>query len=237
MNPELFIDIETIPDQRPGAREKIAETISPPKAMTKAETIARWEAEERPRAIEDAWRKTALDGSKGQIAVISVAFGDEDPFAFFSSYWSRDEGEVIAACFAHCAERLEAAKRAGSSLRPRLIGHNHTGFDLRFIWQRCVILGVRPPVWLPVNPKPWDDHIFDTMVAWAGLKGYARMDDVCESLGIAGKGSEFEDGEDIDGSMVWDYVRDGKIEKVAQYCNGDVLRTREMYRRMTFTGT
>ena len=54
----LYADIETIPDVRPGAKERFAKTIQPPANMKKAETIAEWEATKRLEAIEKAWLKT-----------------------------------------------------------------------------------------------------------------------------------------------------------------------------------
>lgn len=33
---------------------------------------------------------------------------------------------------------------------------------------------------------------------------------------------------------VWQYIQDGKINEVAQYCAKDVERVREIYKRMTF---
>jgi predicted PolB exonuclease-like 3'-5' exonuclease len=52
------------------------------------------------------------------------------------------------------------------------------------------------------------------------------MERICKALGIPGKG-------DFDGSMVaetWPVDR----QKVIDYCKNDVIRTREMYKRMTF---
>jgi len=51
-------------------------------------------------------------------------------------------------------------------------------------------------------------------------------------LGIDAKGSEL--GDEIDGSKVWDFIREGRIADVAAYCGGDVARAREMHRRLTF---
>lgn len=234
MQPVIFIDIETIPDQTPGAKERIAAEIRPPASMSKPETIAKWEAEQRPFAIDAAWRKTALDGSRGHIAVASWAINEKPPLACYYEEWEVAERPVLADLFEQVSQALAELPRGESMRRPLIVGHNHTGFDLRFIFQRCVILGVKPPLWLPTNPRPWDtESVYDTMVQWVGPKGYARMDDICAALGIAGKGSELE-GEDIDGSKVWDFVRNGEIAKVAKYCNGDVERTRAIYRRMNF---
>ena len=48
-----------------------------------------------------------------------------------------------------------------------------------------------------------------------------------KALGIPGK-----DG--MDGSMVCDAFLQGRIAEIAEYCKGDVERTRQIYKRMTF---
>ncbi|WP_338383709.1 hypothetical protein [Yersinia pseudotuberculosis] len=101
------------------------------------------------------------------------------------------------------------------------------------MFQRAVVLGVRPPHFLPVGAKSWDKSLFDTMTEWAGYKGRVKLDKLCRVLGLDLKGSEI--GEDIDGSKVWDFVRDGKIDLVAKYCAGDVERVRHIFNRMNFT--
>lgn len=233
--PVVVFDIETIPAQDPTVRAEIERSVLPPKTLKKAESIAAWEAEDRPAAIEEKWRKTALDGGRGHIVVLSWCIDDGPVESEWCEDWFGAEASILRGFFDRVSDRLRDKRSGGDSRRPVVVGHNHIGFDLRFVYQRCVVLGIQPPWWLPVNPRPWDsDVVFDTMVQWAGIRDYVRMDDVCSALGVGGKGSEFDGNEDIDGSRVWDYVRDGKVGIVARYCAGDVERTRAMFRRMTF---
>jgi hypothetical protein len=69
--------------------------------------------------------------------------------------------------------------------------------------------------------------VFDTMLMWAGSKGRVSMDKLCSALGVMAKGEELG-GEEIDGSMVWDFIKAGRIEDVATYCKGDVIRARRI---------
>ena len=46
----IYLDIETIPGQRQGLKDEIGKTITHPGSMKKAETIAKWEAEQKPEA-------------------------------------------------------------------------------------------------------------------------------------------------------------------------------------------
>lgn len=218
----ITIDLETCPAQNPAVREEIAATISHPANISKAETIAAWHAEKKPAAVEEAWRKTSFDGAHGHICVVGLAFDDEPAQAIYSDSWHADEAQVLQDLFA----RLNARIEQHPNVRPRFVGHNLVEFDLRFLFQRCVVLGVRPSPHIPFAAKPWDDSVYDTMVRW-GARAGGSLDKIAKALGLAGKGN-------IDGSKVWDYVRDGRIAEVADYCKNDIDLTRALYRRMTF---
>lgn len=66
------------------------------------------------------------------------------------------------------------------------------------------------------------------MTEWAGKRNYVSLNEVCLSLNIPPKGNE------IDGSMVWDFVKEGKLKQVADYCADDVEKVRAIYKRITF---
>jgi 3'-5' exonuclease len=119
------------------------------------------------------------------------------------------------------------AKRTGFIARtiPTLVAH-HSQFDVRFIWQRAIILGVKVPAWWPHDARPWDtDRLQDTMTGWAGHGNRIGLDRLCRALGIEGRG-------DIEGSKVWDAVQAGRINNVCQYCDDDVARLRAVHRRI-----
>jgi predicted PolB exonuclease-like 3'-5' exonuclease len=82
---------------------------------------------------------------------------------------------------------------------------------------------------LPLNAKSWSESIADTMTMFAGFGNRISLDKLCRVLGIDSP----KDG--IDGSKVYDYLRDGKIEEVAAYCKRDIKATREAYHRLSFT--
>ena len=88
-----------------------------------------------------------------------------------------------------------------------------------------MVLGIRVPAWLPRNPKPWDSIVFDTMVAWSGARDTVSMDNLCQALGIPGKG-------DTDGSMVAGMWARCEYDAIASYCREDVERTRAIHRKM-----
>lgn len=220
----ITIDLETCPAQNPAVREEIAATIEPPGNISKQETIDAWHKDKKPAVVEEAWRKTSFDGAHGHICVVGLAFDDEPAQAIYSDTWHADEAQVLQDLF----DRLNTRIEQHPNVRPRFVGHNLVEFDLRFLFQRCVVLGVRPSSYIPFAAKPWDDSVYDTMVRW-GARAGGSLNKITKALGLGGKG-------DIDGSMVWDYVRDGRIAEVADYCKSDVDLTRALYKRMTFQG-
>lgn len=241
------LDIETIPDQRPGALDEFLQAakddFKAPSTLTKEQAakdlgltdasdikftskdamIARWvEAFKEikgPEVAEEAWRKTALDGARGQVLMIGTAIEDDEPVVFHEG----NERDTLARFF----EEITRSSLRNNGGLSQFIGHNVIGFDLKFIYHRAVILGVKPHHHFPIHPKGWDECVFDTMTRWAGHGNRISLDDLCKALGLPGKG-------EIDGSMVWDMYRDGKIGELLQYCADDVTKTREVWRRLQF---
>lgn len=247
----VTIDIETIPSQNPevldAIRAAVAENFKAPSTLTKEQAaadlgmtdkdeikftskdsmLARWAERFRDEKTEEValeqWRKTSFDGASGQLAVVGIALDDAEPVTFYSEDWASDEAKVLRSAF----ELIADSYTPQSDRRPVFVGHYITGFDLRFMFQRAVVLGIKPPAIIPFHARPWDDAVFDTMTRWAGHNGSVKLDALCAALGIPGKNG-------MDGSHVWDFVRDGRIGEVATYCAGDVRMTRAAYRRMTF---
>lgn len=216
---ELCIDIETIPGQAEWIKEEARGKVSAPGNYKKPESIAQWMEENAESVADEIWRKTALDGSRGELLVFGFAVDVDEQASFYRAI-DGSEGDLLQNIY-------DALAKIGP--KPLWIGHNITGFDLRFLWQRSVINGVKPSIQLPYDAKPWDDRVFDTMYEWAGLNGQGRksLDAVCKALGIEGKG-------DIDGSKVWNYAKEGKIHEISEYCKDDVNKTMQIYKRMTF---
>ncbi|MGL4260780.1 MAG: ribonuclease H-like domain-containing protein [Afipia sp.] len=194
------------------------------KFTSKDKALAMWcerFGQEKAEEIGDAnWRKTSFDATQGHICCIGWAVDDGEPFSDYIQTIN-DERDVLRCFFSDLHKHFDVRRR------PLFVGHNHVGFDLPFIYRRAVILGVEPPKFLPSVPRPWDESVYDTMYQWAGHGNRISMDALCHALGIPGK-----DG--MDGSMVCDAFLQGRIAGIAEYCRGDVVRTREIYKRMTF---
>jgi len=225
----LYIDIETIPTQNLSVIQSIKESIKHPGNISKPETIEKWYAENLDAEFDKKYRMTALDGLYGEIISIAWAIDDDFPNAVFRSKGLTTETELLNGFFNELLSDLKD-KYGNRQAISRWVGHYITGFDLRFIWQRCVINQVQPSIHIPYDAKPWDNKVFDTKVAWSGVSQYSgasSLGKLCEGMGYAGKG-------DIDGSKVYDYWLAGKIEEIAEYNKDDVIKTRQLYKRMNF---
>ena len=211
---KIYIDIETIPTQNDELKAYVCENLKAPANYKNEETIMRWLEENKG----DAVNKTSLDGAFGEIVVIGVAINDEEPVLFYREDWQAPEREFDILTRFNDYLREKSNK---STSAPLFIGHNIAKFDDRFIFQRSVINGVK------LYHVATRQNTYDTMTEWAGYGNTVSLDKLCKVLGIEQKG-------DIDGSKVWQYVQDGKIAEVAEYCAKDVERTRQIYKRMNF---
>lgn len=212
----LYLDIETIPARDPAVVAEIAAAVTPPAQMKKAETIAAWEENDKPKAVADAVAKTSFDGAYGQVCCIGWAWDDDGPSHATLGLTCKTEKDVIRA--------LAGTVRPSFEM-PVIVGHYVADFDLRFLWQRAYALGVTMPAWWPKDPKPWSKEVHDTMHMWAGAKGTIGLDKLCRALGVQGKG-------DVDGSMVAEMFERGEHQAIADYCIADVERVRAAHRKM-----
>lgn len=210
----LYLDIETIGTSDPDRIAEIAATITCPGNITKAESIAAWEAEKKPKLVEEAVAKTSFSGAYGKVCCIG---------------WAWDDGEALSVVGDEARVLVNAIDRITMSAPQyglmTIVGHYVANFDLRFLMQRAIVLGVRLPAWFPRDPKPWSREVFDTMTAWAGAKDSISLDNLCKVLGIPGK-----DG--VDGSMVAGMWQRGELDAIAEYCRADVERVRNVHRKM-----
>lgn len=251
MQRHLYLDIETIPAQRPDVLAEIKEAkqlqlaadieaICAPGNYKDPEKISAWltnEGQAKAQALRNtfdadvdcAYRKTGLDGAYGQVCVIGWALEDGEPVTHFAHDWQSDLAE--AAVLSSFFKSLNDTVPHSEELSTTVIGHNVANFDLRFLMQRSIVCGVRPHgiISRASQAKPWElDRVFDTMVQWAGIGRTISLDKLCKALSIkTPKG-------DITGATVWDAVRDGRIADVAAYCAGDIRATREVHKRLTF---
>jgi DNA polymerase elongation subunit (family B) len=214
----IYIDLETIPNQSPDYRMKVRANIKPPATIKKPESIMAWLEENAETATDEAVAKTSFDPAYGHICCIGYAIGDGEAKTL-SAKTVAEEADIIRAFY-------DDLPKMGMAC---FIGHNVAGFDMRFILCRSIVLGIRIPTIIPRDIKPWSQEIFDTMTAWAGARGTISQDRLCEALGLSGKG-------DFDGSMVAQAWANGEHERIATYCASDVESVRAIHRRFVAVG-
>ena len=223
----LYIDLESVPDQSTGARQEFIDNVQAPGQYKKPESIAKWLKDNAETAGDAEWRNTSFDGTYGQICVIGWALDDGEINSVSCSPFHSEmtERDLLQTFFSNISVQLERSD--GLTGMPTWCAHNGTGFDFRFLWQRCVINSVKPSIHIPADAKPWGD-VIDTLYLWKGAsKAGGSLDAICKAFGIPGKG-------DMDGSKVWDAVKNGEIDKVAEYCRDDVDKLRQIHKRMMF---
>jgi len=210
----LFIDIETVKTKRPDYRDRVAKTIKPPAQMSKPETIAKWEAEQKEGAIDEAIEKSVFNGGLCHIAQIQYAHGDGDIVVL-----QGQEEEILPSFFQFLADNDLNVKS--------FVGHNISGFDIRVLKQRACVLGMRVPNVLAraIRSKPWDGLIFDTMLEWSGsYKDWVSMDNLCYYLGIdTPKGV-------VDGASFGKHYEAGEMEMLKQYGIDEIVALKSVYK-------
>lgn len=108
-----------------------------------------------------------------------------------------------------------------------IVGHNIIGFDLPFIFQRCLINGVTARPF--VNLGEYNVRgVYDTMRAWwLGGRNRVSLDDIAWALGI-----ESSKTAEVEGSRVYELYQAGKLKEIREYNLNDVRVTRKVYERM-----
>lgn len=152
---------------------------------------------------------------------------------FIRSICSRDETFILKGL----AESLEKSVI--------LCAHNGKEFDFPFLQRRYMINGIpTPPLLNTIGLKPWETKLEDTMVMWSGTAWNYRvsLELLCHVLNVESPKKA------LDGSGVHEIyhgmfeVKDSvelpfdkeqvALDKIAEYCNGDVLALTKCYTRM-----
>ncbi|MFH0951654.1 MAG: ribonuclease H-like domain-containing protein [Patescibacteria group bacterium] len=200
----LCIDIETIPVEEAKRKEIEADK----EARTSLRRL-------KPGSNEELFRQTALDGNYGRI--VCIGYLRRPSNSEKAMVLTGEEADILAK-FWEMARDIDL-----------FIGHNIYDFDLKFIYKRSIIHGIKPSQWLPFA-RYRSNPIYDTMSEWEKWTFGARikLDELAKILGL--KSSK----QGIDGSKVYDYFLKGKAEAIYKYCQADVELTQAIYDKMTF---
>lgn len=163
-------------------------------------------ATEEPQYWADIQRGAALSALTGQVLAIGyrtiekkIIHGIGEPWTDGSIMTERDVLEK----FWHFYKQLRSASR-------QMVGFNIKDFDIPYIVQRSIILGVPIPPSLFAQGRYLDSLFVDLRTTWLGgqYSGKGSLDAICKACGIGGK----TDG--VDGSMfaeLWNGSPDDRI--------------------------
>jgi len=199
---KLFLDIETLPAER-DKKDLLQDIYDSDKNNGK----------KFKKSFDSFFLQSGLDGSFGRILCIGIAVNDEPIDCLIG-----DEKEILKKFW----------EMAGDA--DLFIGHNIFDFDMRFIYQRSAILGVRPTQDLSFA-RYRNNPIYDTMHEWSkwNMQDKIKLDKIAKAMGLASS----KDG-GIDGSRVYEFYKKGKLQEIYDYCKRDVEVTREVYKKLTF---
>lgn len=212
---KLFLDIETLPadgKDLPIIKELFEEQKKKNGNRSRIKSVMTGQVRNDETSFDSYFRGTSFSGEFGRIFCIGYAINNQPADCLTGS-----EKKML--------EKFWDIARDASVF----IGHNVMDFDMRFIYKRSIILGVRPTQDLSFA-RYRNNPIFDTMREWEkwGSSGVS-LHKLALSLGL-----ESSKTGGIDGSQVYDYFLAGKTEEICDYCKRDVEVTRKIYNRINF---
>ena len=211
----LFLDIETVPGSE--SFELLPDKMQELWAK-KAGLIGRNDPEQSP---EELYSRAGIYAEFGKIVCISCGFVNGNGFRV-RSFYGEDEQVLLE-------EFATLLNRSYTSSRYLLCGHNSKEFDIPYIARRMLINGLKLPDILNVaGKKPWEVRHLDTMDLWkfGDYKHYTSLELLATVFGIP------TPKDDINGSQVGEvYWKEKDVERIAKYCEKDVLTTAQLLRR------
>ena len=226
------MDIETL--ALPDFRERVGPQLE---RMLRLGNM-RWEQQQRylediAAEEERVYQLGSLSATSGRVLSIAVHVGpipgfqlegfrqseSEHVFGIDSAGQEQDEKQALTAF-------LDLLKDFDCEM-DEIVGHNVVGFDLPFIFQRCLINNICVPSL--VNLSEYNVRgVFDTMHRWwSGAKRNVSLDDIAWALGI-----ESSKTAAVEGSKVFDLYYAGRLAEIREYNLNDVRVTRKVYERM-----
>lgn len=159
-------------------------------------------------------KEAGLYAEYSQIVCISVGYRHAGKFVVTSI--TGDEKTIIDQFLAR-VEKFMSKKG-----KVKYLGHNIQNFDACYLRKRYAKyhpMSTYPTYITDLGLKPWtaEERFIDTLQIWKGMNFmFSSMAEVAIHLGLPSPKS------DTDGSMVAQLFKEGKIDDIARYCEGDV---------------
>jgi hypothetical protein len=171
--------------------------------------------------------KSALQAEFGR--VVCVTFGkmkfneNGEPVFQLITYKGEDEDLILQQTFA----LMDKLAKSGI----KLSGHNIKRFDIPFLCKRGLINSMALPIPLQIwDKKPWELPFVDTSELWsfgAWQEGFTSLDLLTCVLDIDSP------KDDISGDQVTEQFWAGNIDRIAEYCQKDVLALAQILLRLS----
>ena len=162
--------------------------------------------------------KAALSPNTGQILAIGYQYGQDVTI--------NEKGKSEA-------EMLEDFWIRFTDATCKLACWNASGFDLPFIWGRCMILGVKVPIQAR-NGRYWGDRLIDLMEVYCGYqyKAMYSLDNACKQIGV-----DVRIEKEIEGKDFYKYWNGSKEEheKARDYLKSDLKQTQAIGEHMNMS--
>jgi len=222
----MFLDIETVPQTADFSQmsNELAH-LWEDKFSTIHKRMPEKYSEETTAA--EAFKTSAgIYAEFGKIVCISVGFiyfqGKE--MNFRTKSFSGDDEKIILSEFSNLISKFCVTSDH------TLCGHNIKEFDIPYICRRMLINGLKLPVIFNIaGKKSWEIKFLDTLELWkfGDYKNYTALKLLTAVFGIPSP------KDDIDGSQVAEvYYREQNIDRIALYCQKDVVATAQVFLRM-----
>jgi len=222
----MFLDIETVPQQADISEisEDLAHLWEEKYHLIQKRMPEKYTDE--TTAAEAFANSAGIYAEFGKIVCISVGFihfkGLE--MHFRTKSFAGDDEKKLLTDFAQLLAKF------CTSREHTLCGHNIKEFDIPYICRRMLINGIALPSILQISgKKPWEIAFIDTLELWkfGDYKNYTSLKLLTAVFGIP------TPKDDIDGSQVAGvYYKEKNIERIATYCQKDVVATAQVFLRM-----
>ncbi|MCC7244713.1 MAG: ribonuclease H-like domain-containing protein [Saprospiraceae bacterium] len=225
----LFLDIETVP----GVAEfdELDEELQELWGIKCRSLLRRPEEEIEFDEMAELFKTRAgIYAEFGKIICISVGFltrqaDSAEPILRLKSFSSHIESNLME----DFSELL--SKHFSNPDKFALCGHNIKEFDVPYICRRMLINQLPLPRMIDIaGKKPWESkHLLDTLEMWkfGDIKNFTSLRLLTAVFNIPSP------KDDIDGSEVAGvYWEDRDLDRIAAYCEKDVLATVQLYLRL-----
>ena len=174
---------------------------------------------EEGEVVETYKKNAALSPVYGKIVCISMAFIKGN-----SCYYKSLVGEE--------KDVIDSFMTAVEKMKPSLAGYNNLRFDGPFLRMRAQAVGAKliPDKVNDSSRKPWEleKDVVDLMEHVRGsFMNPLSLDEACYLFGVESPKS------DIGGAQVSDVFYSGDIQRIAKYCNGDVVACVKLFLKLT----